>query len=164
MAKIVTYDPTEVILTIDQFQVEGWNRITVKKNAPSFTLIQGIRGQNTRRRNRDTSFTITVEVIQSSITNAVFSEVVRQDIAYGNGRLEVKLADTNGTTRFHSLTGFIKDYADMAYGAEMGTRTWEIICSSAAATIGSGENNQSALSDIPTSNGMIPDIGGGMLA
>lgn len=137
---IFTYDPAQVTLEVAQFKVQGWTKITVKKNAETFSLVPGIRGKNTRRRNLDSSLTITVEVLQTAITNDVFSEIVRQDRITGNGRLEVFLKDVSGKSFLFSGSAFIKDYPVQTFTADIDTRTWEIVClDSGDMVVGSNE-------------------------
>ena len=67
--EVYTYSPSEVILTISGYQITGFDKISVSRNSPAFSMVKGIRGQNTRVRNRDSSCTITVDLLQTAMAN-----------------------------------------------------------------------------------------------
>lgn len=125
---IYTYSPSEVDLIISGYKVTGWNSIAVSRTAPTFTMVRGIRGKNTRTRSRDTSAVIFIDVARTSAVNTVFSEVVRQDAQYGTGRLEVLLKDKNGKSLYSSNEAFIDRYPDDAFTTELNNRRWSITC------------------------------------
>lgn len=143
---IHTYSPSEVDLIVAGYRVKGWNSIAVSRSASAFTLVRGIRGKNTRTRNRDTSAVIFIDVARTSPVNTVFSEVVRQDLIYGTGRLEILLKDKNGTSLFSSNEAFIDKYPDDAFTTELNNRRWSITCQSTSEwNIGGNETAQESL-------------------
>lgn len=125
---ILTYNPSQVQLLVGGYRVEAFHSISIKRDSKAFTIIKGIRGKNTRTRNKDTSCTITVELDQTAPANDVFSEILRQDLETGKARLEIVLKDLAGTSSFSSTTAYIEEYPEVSYSESIGKRTWSIVC------------------------------------
>ena len=125
---VATYDPSQVELIVASHKVEGWSSITVTKDTPSFTKVQGIRGKNTRTRNKNSGCSIQVNLIQTSYSNNVFSEIVKQDRLSGKGRIEMLLKDLGGDSLLQSKEAYLVDYSPMGFSAEIGNRVWLIDC------------------------------------
>lgn len=143
---IYTYSPSEVDLIVAGYRVTGWNSIAVSRSATAFTLVRGIRGKNTRTRNRDSSAVIFIDVARTSPVNTVFSEIVRQDLVYGTGRLEILLKDKNGTSLYSSNEAFIDKHPDDAFTTELNNRRWTITCQSTLDwNVGGNETAQESL-------------------
>lgn len=131
MSSLFTYSPKQVTLVIGGYTIIGWEKITLSKNAPSFIPIRGIRGKNTRARNSDTSFTISVPLLQTSMGNDVFSRIHALDVERGTGRLDITLKDASGTGVFSSSEAYIVDYPVTSYSGTFEYRTWTIFAQSA---------------------------------
>lgn len=126
-----TYSPNDVVLSIGEYIVTGWNTITVTRSDVT-KMVRGIRGQNTRSVSLDTSCTISIELLQTSTSNDVLSEIVDQDRIKQTGRLELQIKDTSGRSVLQSVNAYISNFPDISYGAEIGTRTWIIQCLNAS--------------------------------
>jgi hypothetical protein len=143
-ARVFTYNPGDVNLSVAGFVVQDWDSISLKRSTDAFKMIKGIRGKNTRSRSLDSSIIISIEVGAASMANDVFSEIVRQDLIKGTGRCQIVLKDLSGTTEVHSETGFITDLSEIHFSAEIGTRKWDIACLDSY-TINHGGNAKSIL-------------------
>lgn len=156
---IYTYSPEEVDLVIAGYRITGWNSIAVSRSAKAFTMVRGIRGKNTRTRNKDTSAVIFIDVSRTSPVNTVFSEVVKQDLIHGTGRLELILKDKNGQSLFSSIEAFIDGYPDDAYTTELNNRRWTITCQTTSEwhVAGSEKAQESLFSNITSSIGSAVD-------
>lgn len=130
MSEVYTYDPEDVVLNFGGYQAVGWDKITIKRNSPSFTFIKGINGKNTRVATFDTSATIIFAVIQTSPTNEVLSRVHEEDIINGSGRLEVTLKDGSGQSLFSSIEAYIPEFPEVVYSDNIEYYQWTIICQS----------------------------------
>ncbi|QDP60440.1 MAG: putative structural protein [Prokaryotic dsDNA virus sp.] len=126
--EVNTYSPSEVLLEVSEYQITGFDKISVKKNSPAFTMVKGIRGKNSRYRNKDTSCTVTVDIIQTSIVNDVLNQVLQEDLRTNSARLTLSLTDQLGSSKIVSRECFIEDYPEMIYSGEIGFRRWNIIC------------------------------------
>lgn len=125
---VFTYRPGEVVLTVCGWVVEGWTSISITMNSPVFKQVRGIRGKHTRVRLNDASGTINIGLVQTAITNDVFSEIVSLDRKTGTQRLEVVVKDTAGTSLFSSTTAYLDGYPDVSYSASQSERSWTILC------------------------------------
>ena len=68
MSKVYTYSPSEVQLTFGGYTVTGWQSISITRSVDAFKPVRGIRGKHTRVRSIDTSCTITVTILQTSMS------------------------------------------------------------------------------------------------
>lgn len=138
--EVLTYVPSNISLLISGYRIEGWNRISIARNSPTFKQIRGIRGKNTRVRNKDTSATLTIETIQTGLVNEVLSMVLEADEVQGTARLEISLKDMTGTGFFSTTTGYITAYPEMSYSGDIGSVVWTIACDESLLHIGNAES------------------------
>lgn len=129
-SSINTYSPQDVTLDIGNFVLQAWKSISIQKSTPGFRRVRGIRGKNTRSRNRDTSATITILVMQTSHTNDVLSQIHARDLQNGRGRMKILLKDASGSSVFHSNEAYIEDYPRAVYGDSISYHEWTIFCQS----------------------------------
>lgn len=125
---VKTYAPDEVYLTFGGYTVEGWNSISIKKTISTFRTIQGIRGKNTRVRNKNSHSIIEINVDMTSDLNALFSEIVSKDTELGGAVLHLSVIDKSGTEVFESIEAYVKDHSDRSYDDTLGARSWTIEC------------------------------------
>lgn len=142
---IATYEPNKVTLILSGYQVTGFDSISIQYDDKPFKVIKGIRGINTRVRSSDTSATLTFSVLQTSVTNDILSEIFRQDMLKGSGRIEVSLKDASGTTEVSSSTGYIDGLPPASFSSTATSRQWTIQLLSTD-TFKIGGNNLSVLS------------------
>lgn len=125
-APIKTYRPKDIRLIINGYVVGGIVNIGVAFPTERMKEIKGIRGQNTRVSNKDTGCTISVEVLQTSVSNDFFSSLLIQDQLKQTARLSVKLQDLSGTTNIVSDNAFVNSYADFQFSLDINNKTWQI--------------------------------------
>lgn len=137
-APIKTYTPSEVkIILAQSFQVQGVVSVSLKASKEKFTMIPGMRGQNARVRQRDSSCILSIEVLQTSISNDVFSDLLNKDILQGTGRTQILLQDNSGTTKIQSENAYVSNFPDIVFSNGFNTRTWEIVMlNTVAMTVG----------------------------
>jgi len=126
--EINTYSPSEIRLELSTYQITGFDKISVSKSSPSFTMIKGIRGSNSRRRNKDTSCIVTIDVVQTGIVNDVLTEILEQDLRTNSARLTLNLTDGLGSSNIVSRECFIEGHPDLVYSDSIAMRRWNIIC------------------------------------
>lgn len=125
---VKTFIPSNMNLIICGYKVEGWNKVVVTRNSPTFRQIRGIRGKNTRVRLEDSSAVISITVPQSEDVNDVLSLIALADIQYGTCRLEVMLKDITSDTIFTTTNGYLTMLPPISYSSEVEDNTWEIYC------------------------------------
>jgi hypothetical protein len=125
-----SYVPADVSLAFGGYVLTGWNTISIQRNYPVFTAVDGIRGKNTRTRNRNTSATIKFSCLQTGEANDLLSGIVTQDYELGNGRISLTLTDNSGSSLFFSSEAYITGYADAVFSEDFEYRVWTIQCAS----------------------------------
>jgi len=129
-----SYSPNDVTLTFGGYVLTNWDSIEVKRLQPSFKMVRGIRGKNTRIRTQNTAAEITITVPTTSITNVVLSEIVEQDEILGTGRIIVSIKDVSGMEVFNTPDAFIEGQAVRSYSSDMSTRVWTLQCMTSVIT------------------------------
>lgn len=145
---VQTYSPSKVVLTFGGYVASGWDTISIKRESPSFKVVRGIRGKNSRVRTNNTAASVTISVPQTSMLNAVLHQVVKKDEEFGTGKLEIMIKDTMGTEIFRSGEGFVEAPADTTYDTEITNREWTIHCLSSNYDNGEGWGVMSLINSI----------------
>ena len=128
MADVYTYSPSEILLNISGYTITGFDRIAVQRNSPPFKQIKGIRGQNTRVRNRDTSCTVTVDLLQTALANDVLSELLDKDLQTNSVRLSFSLTDTLGNSKIESSECYVSTFPEVVFSNDIQLRRWTLTC------------------------------------
>ena len=148
--EVGTYSPSEINLNISGYRITGFDRISVLRNSPSFHIVKGIRGKNSRTRNRDTSCTITVDVVQTSIVNDVLSRILEEDLRTNSARLSLDLTDDLGSSKIKSEECFIQGYPEVLYSNSISYHRWTLVClSTTLFRIGGNTKLQGSAFDTP---------------
>lgn len=149
MSKVYTYSPSEVQLTFGGYTITGWQNLTITRSVEAFKPVRGIRGKHTRVRSIDTSCTITVTILQTSMSNDVLCRIHDLDIEYGSGRIELLLKDMGGTGVFSSAEAYVMGYPEVVYSGEFEYRQWRLFCQNTGNyTIGGNGQTTSIFSNI----------------
>lgn len=123
---VKTYTPSDVSLTIAGYRVGGVVSMSMTFPAERFKIVQGIKGHNVRVRNLDTSCILNVELLQTSIMNDLFTNILSQDLTTGLGRFEINIEDLNGTTKVQSVNAYISTFPETRFSNNLETRSWTI--------------------------------------
>lgn len=126
MADVLTFQPSNVKLIIENFTVTGIVSLALEWGKPAFKVIEGCGGINTRVHSLDTSATITVTLLQTSVSNDVFGELVTQDRLYKTGMLSVVLRDQLNGVNVSTDVGFIPQLPNMAFSDDFSDKEWKI--------------------------------------
>lgn len=138
MFDVREYSPSEVVMTFGGYRVEGWERISIRHLQPSFRLVEGIRGKNTRVRINNTAAEIEIALTQTSPTNNIFSQIVEVDEQYGTGRIELTIKDVLTGESFQSTEAYLERPADKTFDADVTERVWKMVCLSSKSSMGTG--------------------------
>ena len=158
---ILTYSPSDVKLILCGYILTGVVSVSVAwKGAKPFTVIRGIRGKHTRVYNPDLYATVTVETLQTSITNDILTSIVTQDRKTGSARLEFSVVDTAGSTSFQSTQCFVSSFPDTTLTTDVGTYKWEFECLTFIDGTSVGGNARQGFDILDPINGAIDYISG----
>jgi hypothetical protein len=142
-----TYSPKDVILTIGGYQVTGWLRITITRPLGFYT-VKGTGGKHTRVRNKDTSATLSLGIIQSVQANEVLSYIHDVDLSEGTGRISLLLKDNSGKSVFSSDEAYITGYPVVTFSGQFEERPWNLFCQTTKSYIVAGNQRpQTSLFD-----------------
>lgn len=125
---VQTYSPSDVVLSLGGYQLAGWDTINITRSSPGFVTVRGIRGKHTRVPSGDTSATISISLLQVSPSNDTLSEIHRQDLESGTGRISLTLKDNSGRSVFSSDEAYILSYPEVAFSGGFEYRNWTIFC------------------------------------
>jgi len=139
---VFSYSPKDVILTIGGYQITGWQEISVTRGR-GITPIKGIGGKHTRVISKDTSATLSFNVIQSTQANEVLSYIHELDLDQGTGRIALTLKDNSGKTVISSDEGYILSYPRVTFSGQFENRPWEVFLQSTKSFIVAGNQRPS---------------------
>lgn len=138
-----TYSPKDVSLNIGGYPIAGWQTITISRSARGFTVIRGIRGKNTRVKNKDTSATLIITLMGSSPTNDVFSQIHELDLEFGTARIALTLKDASGSSVFSTNEAYITGYPPVSLTGQIEDRTWELFAQTTESYLVGGNSRPS---------------------
>lgn len=159
-SNILTYSPADVKIILCGYTLTGIVSVTLQwKGAKPFKVIRGLKGQHTRVFNPDLYATVCVEVLQTSITNDIFTSILVQDRRVQAGRLEFSVNDKSGSTFYQSTDCFLGEYPDIALHGDLETYKWNIECPTFIDG-GVGGNARQGFDLFDSANGAIDYISG----
>lgn len=124
-----TYDPKEVIITINSVPMSGFTDGTfleVVRNEPTWTLVVGADGFATRGKSNNFSGQITLTLKQSSPSNDVLSGLMILDELTNNGIVPIFIKDLSGNSTYFSGQGWVQQWPDSTFSKDIGDRSWII--------------------------------------
>lgn len=119
-----TYDPQQVVLTVDELPVIGFaegDAITVERNEDFSNETVGIKGDVSRAINRNKTGTLTIVLQHNSPSVAQFEEMMHEDYP---PIVKIECFDPSSAESFSASQAWLKTDASHAYGDEVGTREY----------------------------------------
>lgn len=125
-APVLTYSPSDVTIVIAGYTLGGVISVELEWKSRPFTFHPGIRGIHTRTFTKDLHAVIRLEILQTSISNDVLSQILQQDRRNKSARLPITVKDTGGTTMYIADQAFIPAYPNTKLSRGFEVRVWEI--------------------------------------
>lgn len=125
-APVLTYAPEDVTILLSGYTLGGILSVELIWNSRPFTFRRGIRGVHTRTFSRDLCATIRLEVLQTSVTNDVLTQVLIQDRRNKSARLDITVRDVGGTTMYQANQAYLPAYPNTKFSRGFETRVWDI--------------------------------------
>lgn len=119
--KLYTYDPDDVIVTIDGVTVTDWgpDGLVIARDEDHTTAVSGIKNDTTLNRNRNTKGTVAINLLGGSNVDKMFDEIQAVDDLYAFAiGIYIKSANKQLVT-----TGWYQTMPDLEAAAELGPRT-----------------------------------------
>lgn len=126
---VKSYDPNAVTLVFAGIPVEGYadgTFVNVARNNPAFALTVGSSGEGARAKSNDKSGTVTLTLIQSSLSNDALSAIAALDEASSDGVGPLLMKDLSGRSLYAAETAWIQKVSDAEFAREITSREWVI--------------------------------------
>ena len=143
---IQTYDPSSVtVLLALVYAVTDFSPndlITLSKDTENYTTSKGGAGGVERIHNADQTYTLELNLSQTSPSNQVLNGLSTLDNISKRGSFPIFIKDSSGSSLFLGDTCWIESPAQASYTSDIETRIWRIRCS--GVTFGLAGNDQSS--------------------
>jgi len=124
---VKTYSAKDVTIVFAGIVVEGYADgvfMTAARDNPAFTNGSGADGEGWRAKSSDKTGTITLTLLQTSVTNDAFSALAVLDEASGVGVFPFLAKDGSGRTLIAAETAWIEKQADAEFARDISDREW----------------------------------------
>jgi hypothetical protein len=125
---VKSYDPKKVVVTFGGVPISGYTDgdfIEVAPNdADGFKKQVGADGEVGRSQSNDNTHSVTITLMQSSMSNAHFHSIRTADKISGRTILPLSITDMNGASLQFWQEAWIKGDPTWGYGKEMKERQW----------------------------------------
>nr|DAG40808.1 MAG TPA: Protein of unknown function (DUF3277) [Caudoviricetes sp.] len=128
-SKIKTYNPKEVTIAAGSHIVTGFaddTFISIEANGDGITKKVGCDGEIVRAVSPDNTFKVNITLLQTSDSNAFFSEMCDKDLDTGDGMFPLLIKDLKGGLVFSTEAAWCMKKAAVTRGKETNNREWEL--------------------------------------
>lgn len=128
-SKVKTYNPKEVTIACGSHIVTGIaddSFISIEANGDGITKKVGCDGEIVRAVSPDNTYKVKISLLQTSDSNAFFSNMVDVDRDTGDGIFPILIKDLKGGQVFSTEAAWVTKKAPLARGKETNNREWEI--------------------------------------
>jgi len=122
-----TFDPKQVSVIVGGHIVQGYadgTFVECARNNDTWTRSGGADGEQTRSKSNDRSGTITITLMQSSVSNAVLEGYAIADEATNAGVVPSLVKDNNGSEIVTAAQSWVQKPADKGHAKETSDRVW----------------------------------------
>ena len=124
------YDSASVFVSVGGVPISGFaadSKVTIVRNNDAYTLQMGSDGEAARSKSNDKSGRMTIQLLQTSPSNAILSAFALADeVTPGGAVFPFACKDLNGGSLHTAQTGWIVKKPDAEYVVEAGPREWII--------------------------------------
>ena len=124
---VKTYSAKDVTIIFNGATITGYadgTFMTAARDNPAFTIGSGADGEGWRAKSSDKTGTITLTLLQTSLSNDVLSAFAILDEASGNGVGPFLAKDGSGRTLISAQTAWIEKQADSEFARDQSDREW----------------------------------------
>ena len=128
-AQVRTYDPKKVVVTFGAIIFTGFadgTFVNIAGNGDKFEKRKGADGTVDRVNKNANDYSVTVTLMQTSLTNDALSAVLAADQLSNSGKFPLTVKDINGTSLFFATSAWIGKDPDDEEGDSLGNREWRI--------------------------------------
>lgn len=121
--------------------------ITISKDVPVISTTRSTDGHIARTVRRDDSYTLTLSVVQTSVSNTILSRLFAADRVTYQGKFPIFIKDNNGSTVFAAGTCWITSEPNVSFSNGIEVREWVIQCAEGGLYSGDNEQGSGAVVD-----------------
>lgn len=134
-----TYDPKKVSIIFGVVQLSGFSensKVKVSQRENAFNLTVGVDGEGMRVKSNDSSATIEIELLQTSLSNNYLDTIANLDKAGNAGALPLIVREADGATVLMCETAWVMKKPDVEFGSDSTPRVWVLETDSMQSFIG----------------------------
>lgn len=127
--KVKTYNPKEVTIACGNHIVTGIaddSFVTIDANGEGITKKVGCDGEIVRAVSPDNTYKVKISLLQTSDSNAFFSNMVDLDRETGEGIFPVLIKDLKGGVVFSTEAAWVLKKSSLVRGKADNNREWEL--------------------------------------
>lgn len=139
-----TYDPKQVIVTINAVPISGFSDGTfleIDRSEPTWNTVVGADGLVTRGKTNNFTGTVTLTLKQSSPSNDVLSGLMAIDEATNAGVFPILVKDLSGNSIYFGGRCWVTQYANSTFGKDINDRQWTLMMDEADIFVGSNSES-----------------------
>jgi hypothetical protein len=128
---IRTYDPSQVVVSVNGIPVSGFadgTGVKVSRSNNLYEKVNGMDGHTSRSKSMDRSGEISITLAQTSPSNTVFSTLAMLDETSNAGVCIVAITDLSGSSQYATASAWIRKPADAEFGKTISNREWVFEC------------------------------------
>lgn len=128
---VKTYAASEIQINFAGQNLRGLadgSFVRIERREDTFALAVGADGESARSQSANASGSVTITLMQTSVSNDVLSGLQKLDELTGKGMAPLFVKDARGRTVCISQEAWVKKPANVEYGKEVGNREWTIEC------------------------------------
>lgn len=126
LGDLKSYDPAKVSVIVGGSRMEGFadgSFVEISRDTDEFTDAAGADGEVARSKQNDTRGTITLTLLQTSLSNTVLS-----GLAKSGAVVPVLVSELGSGSTYDSDNAWVMKMADSAFSKNIETRQWRIRC------------------------------------
>lgn len=131
MGRLAKYRPDQVAITVAGVPITGYaddEFVLIENMSDMFDEVVGTDGEVARSPTGDMRVKITVKLLQTSLANAVLSQLLTDDLAAINGQtFTAQVEDTLGGTLAQGADCWIRGWPKSSFKRKADMREWEIM-------------------------------------
>lgn len=134
-----TFDAVGVAVTVNGIAISGFadgTFIRLEKTSDNYVMKSGADGKTSRAKLNDRTGSMTLTLMQTSLSNVVLSGIAELDQLSNAGVVPIGVTDINGTTTFFTATGWVRKMPDWEAGKDVNEVEWIFDCADINYVIG----------------------------
>lgn len=127
--KVKTYNPKEVTIACGSHIVTGIaddSFVSIEANGDGITKKIGCDGEIARAVSPDNTYKVKISLLQTSDSNAYFSQMFDMDRETGEGMFPILIKDLKGGLVFSTEAAWVLKRSSVTRGKETNNREWEL--------------------------------------